>query len=176
MERPNFRFLFLLKVVVPHVLMFSNLCPMFHRYISKWSRVVYLIKNILAVTCPISKKNKIFSNLTHDNLQCSNPFKPARVFLTFEASQLPTRDRLATRQKRSLATPTATGFYRCFFQKTPRRCTFCLTSSKRCTACAEEKSLRSTAWTPKLWKVHSFQGPQSLTTTNNAGKWCGKQV
>ena len=33
MERPNFRFLFLLKVVVPHVLMFSNLCPMFHRYI-----------------------------------------------------------------------------------------------------------------------------------------------
>ena len=92
MGRPNFRFLVLLKVVVPHVLMFSNLCPTFDRYISKWSRVVYLIKNILAVTCPIRKKNKIFSNSTHDNLQCSNPFKPARVFLTFEASQLPTQN------------------------------------------------------------------------------------
>lgn len=92
MGRPNFRFLVLLKVVVPHVLMFSNLCPMFDSYISKWSRVVYLIKNILAVTCPIRKKNKIFSNSTHDNLQCSNPFKPARVFLTFEASQLPTQN------------------------------------------------------------------------------------
>ena len=92
MGKPNFRFLVLLKVVVPHVLMFSNLCPMFDRYISKWSRVVYLIKNILAVTCPVRKKKQDFFKLNTWQPTMFQPIQTCRVFLTFEASQLPTRN------------------------------------------------------------------------------------
>lgn len=62
MGRPNFRFLVLLKVVVPHVLMFSNLCPMFHRYNLSLNdhELFVLSKQILAATCPISKKTDCF--------------------------------------------------------------------------------------------------------------------
>ena len=125
MGRPNFRFLVLLKVVVPHVLMFSNLCPMFDRYISKWSRVVYLIKNILAVTCPIRKKKQDFFKL---NTWQPTMFQPIQTcqgfpnlwslptpnpesFLNFPPPKARLGDHLATRQKKITCHPNNNGFF-----------------------------------------------------------------